>query len=149
MGGFVGLARQQEVVDLLAGCVAINSVNADLKDGRGEAELGQFVAEYLAALGCQVSAAGGAAGPLERDRDAAGARRDEDAAARSAPGHDAAWSRCPMALQPRVADGRVYGRGACDTKGSLAAMMYAMKLMSEYRHALRCQPSLWPRWTRR
>jgi acetylornithine deacetylase len=32
---------------------------------------------------------------------------------------------------PRVADGRVYGRGACDTKASLAAMMMAVKQLLE------------------
>jgi acetylornithine deacetylase len=32
----------------------------------------------------------------------------------------------PNPLEPIYADGRLYGRGACDTKGSLAAMMYAM-----------------------
>lgn len=32
----------------------------------------------------------------------------------------------PNPLDPVCVDGRLYGRGACDTKGSLAAMMYAM-----------------------
>lgn len=30
-------------------------------------------------------------------------------------------------LEPTYADDRLYGRGACDTKGSLAAMLYAME----------------------
>ena len=30
-------------------------------------------------------------------------------------------------LEPTYADGRLYGRGACDTKGSLAAMLYAVE----------------------
>jgi acetylornithine deacetylase/succinyl-diaminopimelate desuccinylase-like protein len=30
-------------------------------------------------------------------------------------------------LEPNYVDGRLYGRGACDTKGSLAAMLYAME----------------------
>ncbi len=29
-------------------------------------------------------------------------------------------------FEPRIADGRLYGRGACDTKGGLAAMMHAV-----------------------
>ena len=37
----------------------------------------------------------------------------------------------PDALSPRIGDGRLYGRGACDTKGSLAGMLYALKLLKE------------------
>jgi succinyl-diaminopimelate desuccinylase len=38
----------------------------------------------------------------------------------------------PDALVPRISDGRVYGRGACDTKASLAAMLYALKLLRDH-----------------
>ena len=34
-------------------------------------------------------------------------------------------------FHPVVRDGMIYGRGSCDAKGSLASMMYAMKLLSE------------------
>jgi len=37
------------------------------------------------------------------------------------------WTHPPF--KPQIADGRVYGRGACDAKGSLAAMMAAMRLI--------------------
>ena len=37
----------------------------------------------------------------------------------------------PAAFTPYVADGRLYGRGACDTKGSLAAMMLACRQLLE------------------
>lgn len=33
----------------------------------------------------------------------------------------------PNALEPAYRDGKLYGRGACDTKGSLAGMLYAME----------------------
>ena len=36
--------------------------------------------------------------------------------------------------------GRVYGRGACDTKGSLAAMLYAFKMLSQRPEWLSCNP---------
>jgi len=38
----------------------------------------------------------------------------------------------PDALVPRLSGGRLFGRGTCDTKGSLAAMLYALKLLKEH-----------------
>ena len=40
------------------------------------------------------------------------------------PGDPGLWSHPP--LDPRLEDGRLYGRGACDAKGSLAAMVAAL-----------------------
>lgn len=43
----------------------------------------------------------------------------------------------PDGTMPRVVGGRLYGRGACDTKGSLAAMMVAVQtLATQHRGAL-------------
>lgn len=36
------------------------------------------------------------------------------------------------ALEPVYRDGRLYGRGACDTKGSLAGMLYAMEQCAQH-----------------
>ena len=40
------------------------------------------------------------------------------------------WSSDPFT--PRVADGRVFGRGASDMKGALAAFLFAMKLLRQH-----------------
>lgn len=42
-------------------------------------------------------------------------------------GNPAAWSRDPFAAQ--IEDGVLYGRGAADMKGALAAMVYAAKML--------------------
>lgn len=44
----------------------------------------------------------------------------------------------PGAFTPEFRDGRLYGRGACDTKGSLAAMMAAVEQLVEARAELAC-----------
>lgn len=41
-------------------------------------------------------------------------------------------------LAPRYRDGRIYGRGACDTKGSLAAMMHAVEECARAPDELAC-----------
>ncbi len=48
----------------------------------------------------------------------------------------------PEAFAPVVRDGRLYGRGACDTKGSLAAMMAAVESLARDRDSLACSVEL-------
>lgn len=43
------------------------------------------------------------------------------------PGDALTWSSPPF--EPRVADGRLYGRGACDMKGGVVAMIEAVRLL--------------------
>jgi succinyl-diaminopimelate desuccinylase len=47
------------------------------------------------------------------------------------------WSGDPLVLREDIAAGRLYGRGACDAKGALAAMIEAMRLLAADR----------PRWS--
>jgi succinyl-diaminopimelate desuccinylase len=46
------------------------------------------------------------------------------------------WTTDPLVLREDVATGRLYGRGACDAKGPLAAMLEAMRLLA-------ASPSAW------
>src|SRR5438093_1207500 len=43
------------------------------------------------------------------------------------------------AFEPRIAEGRLYGRGACDTKAGLAAMMHAVAELQASGQAARCE----------
>ena len=53
------------------------------------------------------------------------------------PSGEAPWTYPPF--EPKIVNGRVYGRGACDAKGSLAAMMAAMRLTLQFPKKLRGQ----------
>lgn len=140
MNRFKGTAKEQEVIDLLSDLISINSVNAALQDGVGEAELGEFVGRYLSDLGCQVETQEVTPGQFNVFGSLPGVPGDRPAVLFEAHMDTVPLEPMPDALQPRRAPGRVYGRGACDTKGSLAGMLYAFKLLSENQAALPCRP---------
>jgi acetylornithine deacetylase/succinyl-diaminopimelate desuccinylase family protein len=112
---------------LVCDLVAIESVNPDLvAAGSGESKIAAFVAEWLGAEGLAVQVAeplpgrtsvigvlagsgGGASLMLNAHMDTVGAGGMKDP------------------FLPVVRDGRVYGRGAYDMKGSLAAIMIAAR----------------------
>jgi acetylornithine deacetylase len=112
---------------LVCELVAIESVNPDLVAvGSGESKIAAFVAEWLGAEGLAVQVAepvpgrtsvigvlagsgGGASLMLNAHMDTVGAGGMKDP------------------FIPVVRDGRVYGRGAYDMKGSLAAIMIAAR----------------------
>lgn len=113
------------LTELAAELVRIDSVNPDLvPGGAGEGELARFVAEWLADAGLEVEveevapgrpnvvgrASGTGGGPtllLNAHMDTVG------------------YQGMEAPLEPRVENGRLYGRGAYDMKGSLAAIMVA------------------------
>ena len=108
---------------LLRDLVAINSINPDLvPDGAGEGEIARFVAGWLGRAGLDVTL----------DEPVAG-RPSVIAVARGTGGGRSLMLNAHMdtvgvagmdrPFAPSVEDGRLYGRGAYDMKGSLAAIM--------------------------
>jgi acetylornithine deacetylase/succinyl-diaminopimelate desuccinylase-like protein len=113
------------LTELASALVAIESVNPDLvPGGAGEREIAPFVADWLKGADLEVEtdeiapgrfnvvgiargSGGGRSLLLNAHMDTVGTAGMEDA-----------W-------QPRVEDGRLYGRGAYDMKASLAAIMLA------------------------
>jgi acetylornithine deacetylase len=114
-----------ELVDLLRRLVAIDSVNPDLvPGGAGEAEIARFVAEWCERAGLDVSVAEVVAG---RPNVVAVARGTGGGRSLMLNAHMDTVGTAGMERphDPYVEDGRLYGRGAYDMKGSLAAMMLA------------------------
>ncbi len=103
--------------------------------GPGEAELGAMVAQHLATLGLV---------PIHQKVDAA--RGNVVAVLEGSAGpvlaFEAHMDTVPTSgsAQARAVrrDGRVYGRGACDTKGSLVAMLEALRLLQAVPADARC-----------
>jgi len=111
---------------LLSRLVAIDSVNPSLVPGaRGEAEIGAFVAEWLRGKGLDV----------QRQETGSPGRENVIAVARGTGGGRSLLLNAHMdtvgvsgmsaPFQPVTTDGKLFGRGAMDTKGALAAFMSA------------------------
>ncbi len=111
------------VVDLLRELVAIDSVNPSLVEGgAGEAEIAHFVGEWMRRAGFDVRVDEIAPGRVNVVAIAEGAG---DGPTRMLCGHTDTVGVDGMAapFAPDIRDGRLYGRGAQDMKGGVAAMM--------------------------
>jgi acetylornithine deacetylase len=115
-----------DLESLLSRLVAIDSVNPSLVPGaRGEAEIGAFVAEWMRGKGLEV----------KLQETGAPGRENVIAVARGSGGGRSLLLNAHMdtvgvsgmssPFQPVTRDGKLFGRGAMDTKGALAAFMSA------------------------
>jgi len=114
-----------ELAELLGRLVSIPSVNPELvPDGAGEAEIARFVSEWCLAAGLAVEPlepVPGRTSVVARARGTGGGRTLLLNAHLDTVG--VAGMEAPF--EPRVEDGRLYGRGAYDMKAGLAAAMVA------------------------
>lgn len=114
-----------DLTELLARLVSIDSVNPDLVPGAaGEAALAREVAAWLERAGLEVEvgdAAPGRPNVVARARGTGGGRT----LLLNAHLDTVGVAGMERPLEAAVRDGRLYGRGAYDMKGSLAAIMAA------------------------
>ncbi|GGK33295.1 acetylornithine deacetylase [Deinococcus malanensis] len=112
--------------DLLAALVRIDSINPSLVPGAaGEAELATFIATWLHNHGIEATvdeAAPGRLSVIATVRGTGGGR----SLLLNAHLDTVGTEHMPLALDPVVRDGRMYGRGTYDMKGGLAACLFAL-----------------------
>jgi len=117
--------------ETLADLVRINSVNPSLVPGApGEGEAARYVARCLAQIGAEVrtlEATAGRPSVVGTLCGTGGGRSLMLNAHLDTVGLDG----MPDALTPRIRNGRLYGRGAYDMKGSLAACLAVAKALAE------------------
>ncbi len=115
----------RELVDLLRELVSVPSVNPAFSDGTGEGELARAVAGYLQDLGAEVRLQ-----EVLPGRPNVIARLGGEGPSLLLSAHLDTVQTTGMAVPPfagEVREGRMFGRGACDTKASLAAMLVALR----------------------
>jgi acetylornithine deacetylase len=125
------------LVAALTDLVRIDSVNPSLvAGGAGESQIAAHVAERLTALGMAVTtleATAGRPSVVGRLTGTGGGRSLMLNAHLDTVGIEGMSG----ALAPSIHDGRLYGRGAYDMKGSLAACLAAIKALGDAKAALR------------
>lgn len=123
--------EKQYVVDLLSHLVKIDSTDASVENAnqrRCEERIAHFLTQYLSELGMNVEAR-----EVYPGRPNLLAHWPDQDGAKSLM-LEAHMDTVPvegMTVDPfniEISDGRIYGRGTCDTKGSMAAMLTALHL---------------------
>ena len=124
-----GTADRGELIELLSDLVRIESINPDYPGGKdGEAHIVRYIADYFERHGIR----------YELQEVLPG--RHNLIACLPGKSHSGVCMEAHMdtvtvegmsidPYDPKIEHGRLYGRGSCDTKASLACMMYAMVLM--------------------
>lgn len=121
------MEKEERVVRILADLISIESVNVQLPGGQnGETAMAAYVDDFCRQLGLERVEAGGYPGRpnavwLLR---VPGATRTLMFEAHM---DTVTLANMPDGTQPRLEAGRLYGRGACDTKGSLAGILCAIE----------------------
>lgn len=121
----------QTVVQTLADLVSINSVNPAYENGVSEAGVCAYIRKFFARRGIATSEQEVFPGRPNLIARLPGRNPDRRVILEAHTDTASVQGMSIAPFEPRVADGRLYGRGACDTKAGLAAMMHAVASLKE------------------
>ena len=119
-------ASAKDVIATLAELVAINSINPAYELGRPEADVAEYIERYFQGAGIETFRQPVLPGRYNVIARIPGQNPERRVVLEA---HMDTASITGMAIppfQPELRDGCLFGRGACDTKGGLAAMMHAV-----------------------
>lgn len=125
------MTSSSPLIDTLASLVRINSINPAYEGGPGEREIATWVREYFEQRGIEVWEQ-----EVFPNRPNVIARLPGKNPNRRIilEAHTDTVSVKGMTIppfEPRIEDGKMYGRGSCDTKAGLAGMMHALATLHE------------------
>ncbi len=135
---FKDMLEEKEVITLLGDLISINSVNP-LEDTsrQGEKELALYIRDYLKNIGIKsilqpvLDERPNVIGILE------GAQEAKSFVLEAHMDTVKGDNMTIDPFSPRIKEGKMFGRGACDDKGSLVSMLLAMKLLKEKKISLK------------
>lgn len=124
------------ITDTLIELIKINSVNPQLEEGgKGEAEIGNYIYHWLHSFGFESSIELISPGRVNVIGKWKGQGKGKSLII-NAHMDTVGVSGMVDPFAPSIVDGKLYGRGAYDMKGSIAAMLGIAKAISENQHAV-------------
>lgn len=128
--------KSSSLQETLAALVRINSVNSAYEGGPGEGAIAAWVREFFAQRGIEVWEQEVFPGRPNVIAKLPGRNPSRRVILEAHTDTVSVQGMTIPPFEPRIADGRLYGRGSCDTKAGLAAMMHAVAAL----HEEGCQP---------
>ena len=127
-----GIIEEKEVINLLGDLISINSVNPlENTSAKGEKEIASYLRDYLKNIGIKsilqpvLNERPNVIGILE------GKNKGRNFVLEAHMDTVKVDNMNIDPFLPKIEEGKMLGRGACDDKGSLAAMLLAMKLLKQ------------------
>jgi acetylornithine deacetylase len=125
------LMREQQVIDTLCDLIRINSVNPSYANGKPESGIQAYISSFFERAGIRVETQEIAPGRANVIAKLSGYDSKRVLVLEAHVDTAGIDNMSIDPFDPVIRDGAVYGRGACDTKGGLAAMMHAVLAIKE------------------